>query len=137
VVDQKNNLSFMLSIIGGILILVGGIVSSIWFIYGGTTWGDFGDMWSGFMGGYHGMMGSFGMPLSYMGGFSLVGIVSGVITLFSAWMLNMRPQERNMWAIIIMVFAAVSFLNMGGFWIGGILALIGGAFAFGSSNRQN
>jgi len=135
-VDQKNNLSFILSIIGGILVLVGGLVSSIWFIYGATAWGEMGDMWLGFMGGYHGMMGSFGTPLSYMGGLSLVGIVCGALIIFSAWMSNMRPQERKIWAIIIMVFSVASFLNMGGFWIGGILALIGGAFAYGSSQYQ-
>ena len=133
----KNNLAFILSIIAGLLILCGGIVSTVWFIYGGAVWGDIGDMWSGFMGGYHGMMGSFGTPLSYMGGLSLVGLVSGAIILISAWMLNMRPQEQNMWAILIMVFSVISFLNMGGFMIGGILGLIGGAFAYGQSKERN
>lgn len=136
-VNEKYNLSFILCLIGGILVFVGGLVSSIWFIYGGTAWGDMGDMWSGFMGGYHGMMGSLGTPLSYMGGLSLAGIVSGALILFSAWMLNLRPKERNLWAIIIMVFAGISFLNMGGFWIGAILALIGGALAYGSSQHQS
>lgn len=129
----QNNVGFVLSVIGGILIILGGIVSTFWFIYGGMVWGDFCGLWSGFMGGYHGLMGSFGLPLSFMGGLSLVGIITGSIIVFSAWMVNVRPQETKMWAIIIMAFSAISFLNMGGFMIGGILGLIGGALEYGQS----
>ena len=133
--ERNNNLAFILSFVGGLVILIGGIVSTIWFIYGGAVWGDIGDMWSGFMGGYHGMMGSFGMPLGFMGGLSLVGLVSGAIIIIGAWMLNIRQQEQNMWAIVIIVFSVISFLNMGGFMIGGILGLIGGSFAYSTSKR--
>ena len=132
----NTNLAFILSLIGGLLILIGGIVGTIWFIYGGAAWGDMSDMWSGFMSGYHGMMGSFGIPLGYMGGLSLVGLVSGAIILISAFMLNMRPFEQNIWAILIIVFSVISFLNMGGFMIGGILGLIGGSLAYGYSKNE-
>jgi hypothetical protein len=33
------------------------------------------------------------------------------------------------WATLIIVFSAVSFVGMGGFFIGAILGIIGGAFA--------
>ncbi len=84
------------------------------------------------MGGYHSMMGSFGFPLGYMTGLSLIGLVSGLIIVVGALMLNSRPHERFSWSILIMVFSAISFLNMGGFFIGGLLGLAGGAIAFGS-----
>jgi hypothetical protein len=129
---EKYSLAFLLSLIGGIIILVSGIVSSIWFLYGSAVWGDFGDVWFGFMGGYHSMMGSVGFPLGYMAGLSLIGLVSGLIVIVGALMLNSRPQERFAWSVLIMVFSAVSFLNMGGFFIGGLLGLAGGAIAYGS-----
>ena len=134
--EENINLAFILSFIGGLVILIGGIVSTIWFIYGGVVLGDFGDMWSGFMGGYHGMMGSIGLPLGFMGGLSFVGLVSGAIIIIGAWMLNLRPQELDMWAILIIVFSVISFLNMGGFMIGGILGLIGGSYAYSTSKRK-
>lgn len=132
---SKNNksLAFLLSLIGGIVILIAGVVSSIWFLYGSTIWGDYSDMWFGFMGGYHSMMGSFGFPLGYMAGLSLIGLVSGIIVIIGAFMLNSKPQDRFSWSIVVMVFSAISFLNMGGFFIGGLLGLAGGAIAYGSN----
>jgi len=130
--QNKSQLPFLLSFIGGLLIIIGGIVSSMWFIYGGTSWGDFGDMWYGMMGGYHGMMGSFGFPSSSMGALSLVGLVSGIIVILAALMLNIRPHEKNAWGLLIIVFSALSFLNMGGFVVGAVLGLVGGAFAISS-----
>ena len=132
--QDNSKLAFLLSLVGGLIILLGGIISSFWFFYGGAVWGDFSDVWSGMMGGYHGMMGSFGFPLGFMSGFSLVGLVSGIIVVIAALMINMRPQEKNAWGVLILVFSAISFLNMGGFFIGGILGLVGGAFAV-SANK--
>ena len=135
---SKDNwpVAFLLSLVGGIIILVAGVVSSVWFLYGSSVWGDFGDMWFGYMGGYHSMMGSVGFPLGYMAGLSLIGLVSGVIVVVSALMLNSRHQERFAWSVLIMVFSAVSFLNMGGFFIGGLLGLVGGAIAYGSRTTK-
>ncbi|MCJ7714066.1 hypothetical protein MUO66_06375 [Candidatus Bathyarchaeota archaeon] len=135
---SKDNwsIAFLLSLVGGIIILVAGVVSSVWFLYGSSVWGNLGDMWFGYMGGYHSMMGSVGFPLGYMAGLSLIGLVSGVIVVVSALMLNSRLQERFAWSVLIMVFSAVSFLNMGGFFIGGLLGLAGGAIAYGSRTSQ-
>ena len=135
---SKDNwlVAFLFSLVGRIIIFVAGAVSSVWFLYGSSVWGDFGDMWFGFMGGYHSMMGSVGFPLGYMAGLSLIGLVSGVIVVVGALMLNSRPQEGFAWSVLIMVFSAVSFLNMGGFFIGGLLGLAGGAIAYGSRTSQ-
>ncbi len=122
----------MFSLIGGIIIITAGIVSSVWFLYGSAVWGDVGDMWFGFMGGYHSMMGSSGVPLGYMAGLSLIGLVSGMIVVIGALMLTSRPNEKLSWSVLIMIFSAISFLNMGGFFIGGLLGLAGGAIANGS-----
>jgi len=118
--------AFILSLIGGLIILVGGVVGSVWYLFDGTFYGG---MWGGMMGGWHSMMGSLGFPYGYMAGFSLAGLVSGIIVVIGAVMLNTRPTEHTSWGIVILVFSVISFIGMGGFLVGAILGIIGGAFA--------
>jgi hypothetical protein len=44
-------------------------------------------------------------------------------------MLNARPTDHTIWAIIILVFSIVSFVGMGGYFICAILGVAGGAIA--------
>lgn len=81
------------------------------------------------MGGYGGMMGGFGIPLGFMSGLSLLGLVSGIFVIIGALMLNTRPMEHTTWGTIILIFSIISLLGMGGFFIGAILGIIGGALA--------
>ena len=118
--------AFILSLIGGLIILVGGVIGSIWYLFGGTFHGG---IWGSMMDGWHGMMGSFGLPYGYMAGFSLVGLVSGIIVAVGAVMLNIQPADHTSWGIVILIFSIISFLSMGGFFIGATLGIIGGAFA--------
>lgn len=121
--------AFALSLIGGILMLVSGGLSSMWFMSGSQ---DFGGMMGGFggmMGGYGGMMGGFGVPFGFMSGLSLLGLVSGILVIIGALMLNTRPAEHGTWGTIILIFSIISLLGMGGFFIGAILGIIGGALA--------
>jgi len=74
-------------------------------------------------------MGSAGFPFGLMAGFMLVGIVAGIIVLIGAFMLNSRPSEHMAWGIVILIFSVISFLGMGGFVIGAILGITGGALA--------
>lgn len=97
----------------------------MWFMQGGTgIWGC-----GGMMGGYHGMMGNLGMPSGFMGGLSVIGVISGILVIIGAIMLNASPVEHTAWGTIILVFSIISFLGMGGFFIGAILGIIGGALA--------
>ena len=123
--SSKNlNLTFMLSLTGGILMLINGGMSFTMLTYGT----DFGFMW-GMMGGYMGMMGSLGFPFSSFLGLALVGLVCGIIVTIGAFMLNSRPAEHRSWGVVILIFSVISFLGMGGFYIGAILGIIGGALA--------
>ena len=122
---NTNATAFILPLIGGVLMLLNGGMSFMMLTYFGA---DFGFMW-GMMGGYMGMMGSLGFPFGSFLGFMLVGIVCGVIVTVGALMLNYRPAERRSWGIIILIFSVISFLGMGGFYIGAILGIIGGALA--------
>jgi len=121
---QKPEAAYVLSLVGGVLMLVGGMLSSLWFISGASYFGGV-----GMMGGLGGMMGGFGFPFGMMGGLSLVGLVAGIIVIVGAVMLSSRPTERTAWGTIIIIFSAISLLGMGGFLIGAIMGIVGGALA--------
>lgn len=142
---ETPSIAFILSLIGGILMLIGGIISSLWFMSGGFNTSYSGMMGGGMMGGFGGMMNGyesfmhgFGMPLGYMSGLSLIGLIAGVIVLIGAIMLNASPKDRATWGIIILVFSVVSLLGMGGFFIGALLGIAGGALAlsFRPTNKE-
>ncbi len=116
--ENRPTVAVILSLIGGILMLLSGAIFSI-----------FGSTGFGMMGGYRGMMGSFGFPFSLMVGFSLIGLMSGILVIIGAVMLDTRPSDHTAWGIIVFVFSMVSLLGMGGFFVGAILGIIGGAFA--------
>lgn len=118
--------SFILSLIGGLIILIDGILGSIYYLSDSTFYGGF---WGGMMGGWHGMMGGLGLSYGYIAGFSLVGLVCGIIVVIGSVMLNIQPADHTSWGIVILAFSIVSFVSMGGFFIGAILGIIGGAFA--------
>jgi hypothetical protein len=133
---EKPSLAFVLSLIGGILILLGGgmmlMIGSFWFPgpYGFGMMGGFRG-WGGMMGygfpGYgYGFMGGLGFGL-----FGILGFIFGAIVVISAIMLNSKPQEHTTWGILIAIFSALSIFGgaMGGFGIGLILGLIGGVLA--------
>ncbi|MEM2955769.1 MAG: DUF6114 domain-containing protein [Nitrososphaerales archaeon] len=125
--QEKPEVAFILSLIGGILLLIGGLVSSMWFMFGG--FGGMMDGFGGMMGGWQGMIGSLGVSFFFMSGLSLVGLVAGILVIIGALMLDARPAEHTTWGTIILVFSLISFLGMGGFFLGAILGIVGGALA--------
>jgi len=122
---SMRTLSFVLSLIGGALILINGIMSFMMLTFYGS---DFSWMW-GMMGGYQGMMGSMGFPFGSFMGLMLVALVCGILVIIGAVMINVRPNEHRSWGIVIIVFSTISFLGMGGFLVGAILGIVGGALA--------
>ena len=113
--------AFILSLIGGAFILVSGFVLSLWSLYGGPWFNEM-------MGGMT-MMGGFGFPSNLMVGFELVGLVSGAFVVIGAIMMRVHPAEHVAWGVIVLVFSITSFLGMGGFMIGALLGVAGGALA--------
>src|SRR4030065_472444 len=73
--------------------------------------------------------GAFGFSNSYMTAFSVVGLVCGIVVVISALMLKARPTEHSAWGSLILVFSAISLISMGGWFVGALLGIIGGAFA--------
>jgi MFS family permease len=73
-----------------------------------------------------GMMGSMNFGMLF-GGMAILGLASGVIVLVSAILLRSRPKDYTTWRVLILIFSILSFLSMGGFLVGAILGLVGGA----------
>ena len=117
--QEMPNTAFALSLIGGILMFLGGIFPLIAILSGGYGYGY----------GYGGMMGSFGMMGGWGGPFGLIGLIAGIVVIIGAVMLNSRPSEHTTWGTLILVFSIISFFGMGGFFIGAILGVAGGALA--------
>ena len=109
--------------------IINSVLSVIMITSYSMNFGFLGGMMGGMMGGFTGMMGGFGFPFGLMIGFMIVGIVAGIIVLIGAFMLNSRPSEHLAWGIVILIFSVISFLGMGGFIIGAILGIAGGALA--------
>ena len=60
----------------------------------------------------------------------VVGLAFGILVLVGAVMLYMRPDQHVTWGVIILVFSILSiFTALGGFLIGLILGIVGGALA--------
>ena len=70
-----------------------------------------------------------GIVSGFVGVMGLFGLASGAIVLFSAVMLLSGSSQRRTWGALILVFSITSFLGMGGFVIGAILGIVGGALA--------
>jgi bacteriorhodopsin len=80
------------------------------------------------MDGNHNFMGNYASSNSFLAGISVIALVCGVIVLMGALMLRVQPRNHTIWAAIIIVFSVISFVGMGGYFIGAILGLIGGIF---------
>jgi hypothetical protein len=109
---------FVLSLVAGVLIVLGALVPLV-----------FMDSYSGM----EDMMGGSG-PSGIIDTDSplvrLLGAVFGGVVLYGAFMLNSRPNQHATWGALVLIFAALSPIGaMGGFMIGMLAGLVGGAWA--------
>ena len=96
--------AFELSFIGGILVLLVGILVAV-----------VGSALTFFLGGIGGWIG-------------LPGMLWGILIIACAVMMRNRPNEHVLWGILIVAFSFMSWFGaFGGFAIGFLLSLIGGA----------
>ena len=58
------------------------------------------------------------------------GVVSGGAVLYAATMAYMRPAEVETWGTVVIAFSFVSLIGVGGFGIGAIFGILGGATMF-------
>ena len=116
------NTAFALSLVAGTLILVSASMAILW-VYSGAS------LWGGMMGAGRGMMGSMGFGTMVFGGMATIGLISGIVVLVGAVLLRSRPREYATWGVLILVFSILSFLGMGGFFVGGVIGIVAGALA--------
>ena len=126
--NQGLTFAFIVSLIGGLIVLIVSFLNFVWFLSGAQNFGGYGSYMRGAMDGYHGFMGTYGSSNTFLAGISVVALVCGVIMLIGAIMLKVDPHQSKLWAILIIVFSVISFVGMGGYFIGAILGIIGGGF---------
>jgi len=68
-------------------------------------------------------------------GISTVGTVSGMLVLFGAIMLRVKPEKARILGFIILIFSIIAFLGMGGFLIGTVIGIVGGALAIARARQ--
>lgn len=107
----------------GVVLIVGSTIAFLLSAFGSPL-GTYYGMGPGMMGGYW-----YGFGYGWMSGLMLVSLVCGIVVLIGAIMLNTRPFEHVSWGIIILIFSIVSFVGMGGYFIGAVLGIAGGAIA--------
>ena len=125
--NQGITFAYIVSLVGGLIVLMTSIINVVWFSSGTPNFGGYGSFISGIMGGYHNFMGGASSD-GFLAGISLLAVICGVIVVMSSINLRLNPQQRMIWAAVIIVFSTVSFVGMGGFFIGAILGIIGGLF---------
>jgi hypothetical protein len=105
--------AYLLSLIGGILMLVFSLIYAIVLAALASLFAAVG----------------FGLGVGIAVGLAVVALVFGVIVLVLAIRLKTNPGSAKTSGILIIVFSVISFVGGGGFYIGAILALIGGILA--------
>ena len=115
--------AFILSLIGGIVIVAGSAIAAFLSAFG-SPYGTYYGMGPGMMSGF-----GFGYASGWMIGFSVAALVCGILVMIGAIMLNARPTEHIAWGIIVLIFSISSFIGMGGYFIGAVLGIAGGAIA--------
>ena len=111
------SLAYLLSLIGAILILVGAAYE----IYLGA-------LIAGYLGTYSYLGYGYGGFLLVFLIFGIIALIFGLIVLVLAMRLKRNPAASQMTGILIIVFSLLSFIG-DGFYIGSVLALIGGILA--------
>lgn len=114
--SDKQTRAFILSLIAGILILLNATAVAT-----AATW---------FPEIFPTIPGSSGNDPATLYSVAFVGLICGAMVVLGAMMLRRKPAQKRAWGIMIIVFSIPSVVTGGGFIIGFILGIIGGALAF-------
>jgi hypothetical protein len=113
--SEQPRKAFLLSLVAGIL-----IVTNSTLLGAAATW---------FPGVIPTLPGSSGNDTMVLYRLTAIGLICGVLVLLGAILLRVKPANNKAWGIMILVFSIPSVITGGGFIIGFILGIIGGAFA--------
>jgi len=101
--EEKPTAAFVLSLIGGILVLLGGLL-----------WAAIGAFVAIFLGSVGALFGIFA--------------IFGIIIIIGAIMMYSQPRSAKTWGIIVLILGVISLLGIVT-TLGGLLSLIGGILA--------
>jgi hypothetical protein len=65
-----------------------------------------------------------------------IGMISGILVLLGAMMLHIKTENMKAWSIMTIAFSILSVITGGGFIVGFILGIIGGAKALKSRPKM-
>ena len=74
--------------------------------------------------GYTGSPGA--LAAGFVGAIAVFGLICGVIVTMSAVLLRLKPNQRQTWGILVLVFSILGFFGFGGFIVGSVLGIVGG-----------
>ncbi|HVQ01216.1 MAG TPA: DUF6114 domain-containing protein [Candidatus Thermoplasmatota archaeon] len=112
---ERPTKGFLLSLVAGIL-----IISNAALLGTATTW---------FPGAIPTLPGSSANDPGILYRLTAIGLIVGVLVFLGAILLRIKPVNRKTWGVMIIGFSIPSFITGGGFIVGLILGIIGGAFA--------
>lgn len=122
--ERKPTVPFVLSLIAGIFTLIGGLTMAY---FGLWRFEFMGRMMRGYGYAFAAGPGYFSPFISLAG---MLGIIFALIVILSAIMLNRQPTQHTTWGILILIFSILGiFGGMGGYLIGLVLGVVGGALA--------
>lgn len=113
--NEKRDNAFLLSLVAGIFIISNTALLGI-----ATTW--FPEL-------IPTLPGTTGNDTTVLYRLTAIGLILGVFVLLGAILLHSKPGHRKAWGMMIVAFSIPSVITGGGFIIGFILGIIGGAFA--------
>lgn len=126
---ENTNLAYASLLAGGLLILVGGVGAALMM-----------DAWSGMMN--DGMMGGYAsyMTTNWFAGMAwwmgLIGLATGAIVLYAAYRTRQPNADRTTTGTLAIVAGTLSLLAMGGWVLGAVLAVVGGALAISKTSED-
>jgi len=74
--------------------------------------------------GYTGSPGA--LAAGFVGAIAVFGLICGTIVTASAILLRLKPNQRQTWGILVLVFSILGFFGAGGFIVGSVLGIVGG-----------
>ncbi len=74
--------------------------------------------------GYTGSPGA--LAAGFVGAIAVFGLICGTIVTISAVLLRLKPNQRQTWGILVLVFSILGFFGFGGFIVGSVLGIVGG-----------
>jgi hypothetical protein len=103
-VNHRPITSFILSLIGGLIVLLYSLLSLVMFGFYGPYWNGLGSWMGGMMCVFHDFMGIYGGSYEFLNIVTIIGLVCGILIIVGAAMPVAQPQGHAMWGTVSLFF---------------------------------